>query len=201
MDEPRGDDGRARCPDRLLSSAAASSASRWPRRGRSLGSSVTLVEAVDRVLATEEPFASEQVAAGARGRRGRGPHGRQGESASRAARAARSRCGSRAATSCAATSSWSPSAARPRTAELGLETVGVEAGGYLEVDDQLRVGGSEWLYAIGDVNGRSLLTHMGKYQARICADHILGRDVAARADKARLAAGRVHRAAARARSG
>ena len=73
---------------------------------------------------------------------------------------------------------------RPRTAELGLETAGVESGGYLEVDDRLRVGGSDWLYAIGDVNGRSLLTHMGKYQARICADLIAGRDVApASADK------------------
>ena len=57
--------------------------------------------------------------------------------------------------------------------------MGVEAGGYLEVDDQMRVGGSDWLYAIGDVNGRALLTHMGKYQARICADHVLGKDVAA----------------------
>ena len=48
----------------------------------------------------------------------------------------------------------------------------------------MRVGGSDWLYAIGDVNGRSLLTHMGKYQARIATDHILGKDVAATEDKA-----------------
>jgi pyruvate/2-oxoglutarate dehydrogenase complex dihydrolipoamide dehydrogenase (E3) component len=46
------------------------------------------------------------------------------------------------------------------------------------------VDGSDWLYAVGDVNGRSLLTHMGKYQARICVDHILGKRVAATADKA-----------------
>ena len=64
---------------------------------------------------------------------------------------------------------------RPRTDDIGLETAGVEPGGYLEVDDQLRVGGSDWLYAIGDVNGRALLTHMGKYQARIAADTILGK--------------------------
>ena len=32
----------------------------------------------------------------------------------------------------------------------------------------------DWLYAIGDVNGRALLTHMGKYQARVAADVILG---------------------------
>ena len=36
--------------------------------------------------------------------------------------------------------------------------------------------GHDWLYAIGDANGRALLTHMGKYQARIAADVILGRD-------------------------
>src|SRR5262249_55630608 len=34
----------------------------------------------------------------------------------------------------------------------------------------------EWLYAIGDVNGRALLTHMGKYHGRVAADVILGRD-------------------------
>ncbi|MFI5025582.1 MAG: dihydrolipoyl dehydrogenase family protein [Solirubrobacterales bacterium] len=72
---------------------------------------------------------------------------------------------------------------RPRTSDIGLETVGVEAGAYLEVDDQMRVGGSDWLYAVGDVNGRALLTHTGKYQARICADHVLGKDVAASRDR------------------
>ena len=84
---------------------------------------------------------------------------------------------------------------RPRTAELALEKAGVEPGarGFLEVDDQLRVGGSDWLYAIGDVNGRALLTHMGKYQARIAADAILGEDVAATCDKRGLAAGHLHR--------
>ena len=59
---------------------------------------------------------------------------------------------------------------------------------YLDVDDRLRVGGRDWLYAIGDVNGRALLTHMGKYQARIAGDHILGRDVAATAEAAALPA-------------
>jgi pyruvate/2-oxoglutarate dehydrogenase complex dihydrolipoamide dehydrogenase (E3) component len=70
-----------------------------------------------------------------------------------------------------------------RTEGIGLESVGVEVERWLEVDDQLRVGGSDWLYAVGDVNGRSLLTHMGKYQARIAADHILGKEVAATADR------------------
>jgi pyruvate/2-oxoglutarate dehydrogenase complex dihydrolipoamide dehydrogenase (E3) component len=72
----------------------------------------------------------------------------------------------------------------PRTAGLGLETAGLEGGGAIEVDDRLRVGGRDWLYAIGDVNGRALLTHEGKYQARILADAIAGRDRALREDGA-----------------
>jgi pyruvate/2-oxoglutarate dehydrogenase complex dihydrolipoamide dehydrogenase (E3) component len=66
---------------------------------------------------------------------------------------------------------------RPKTDNLGLETVGLEPGSWLEVDDSMRVhavaGG--WLYAAGDVNHRALLTHMGKYQARICGDAIVAR--------------------------
>lgn len=73
---------------------------------------------------------------------------------------------------------------RPATANLGLDTVGLQPGGFVAVDDQLRATGvaDGWLYAVGDCNGRSLLTHMGKYQARIAADVILGKDTAARAD-------------------
>lgn len=70
----------------------------------------------------------------------------------------------------------------PLTDSLGLETVGLPPGGTIEVDDQMRVVGAPGLYAIGDVNGRSLLTHSGKYQARIAADHILGRSAPAWAD-------------------
>jgi dihydrolipoamide dehydrogenase len=66
---------------------------------------------------------------------------------------------------------------RPRTDELGLETIGLKPGSWLGTDDSLRVkdvaGG--WLYAAGDVNRRALLTHMGKYQARICGDVIAAR--------------------------
>ena len=74
---------------------------------------------------------------------------------------------------------------RPNTADLGLDAVGLEPGEPVEVDDQLRATGVDggWLYAIGDVNGRALLTHMGKYQARIAADAILqGSTVEAWAD-------------------
>jgi dihydrolipoamide dehydrogenase len=57
----------------------------------------------------------------------------------------------------------------PRTDDLGLETVGLEPGSWLEVDDSCRVTSVEggWLYAAGDVNRRALLTHQGKYQGRI----------------------------------
>ncbi len=73
---------------------------------------------------------------------------------------------------------------RPTTADLGLENVGLEPGKYVEVDDQLRARGvpGGWLYAVGDCNGRALLTHMGKYQARIATDVIRGRKVEAWAD-------------------
>jgi dihydrolipoamide dehydrogenase len=63
----------------------------------------------------------------------------------------------------------------PRTADIGLETVGLEPGSWLSVDDSLRVEGHDWLYAVGDVNHRALLTHQGKYQARIAGAAIAAR--------------------------
>lgn len=63
------------------------------------------------------------------------------------------------------------------TADIGLDAVGLTPGDAIEVDDSLRATGVEdgWLYAVGDVNGRNLLTHMGKYQARVCGDVIVAR--------------------------
>ncbi|MER5771884.1 NAD(P)/FAD-dependent oxidoreductase [Streptomyces sp. NPDC001985] len=63
----------------------------------------------------------------------------------------------------------------PRTEGIGLETVGLEPGSWLPVDDSCRVDGSTWLYGVGDVNHRALLTHQGKYQARIAAAAIAAR--------------------------
>ncbi|MER5644051.1 NAD(P)/FAD-dependent oxidoreductase [Streptosporangium sp. NPDC002524] len=65
----------------------------------------------------------------------------------------------------------------PATDDIGLETVGLEAGSTIEVDDSMRATGvpGGWLYAVGDINGRALLTHMGKYQARVCGDVIAAR--------------------------
>lgn len=65
---------------------------------------------------------------------------------------------------------------RARTDALGLESVGLTPGRFLPVDEHMRVEGvdGEWLYAVGDVNGRALFTHVGKYEARIAGDHIGG---------------------------
>jgi len=65
----------------------------------------------------------------------------------------------------------------PKTSDIGLAAVGLEDGSWLSVDDTMRVTGvaGGWLYAAGDVNHLALLTHMGKYQARICGDAIAAR--------------------------
>ncbi|MFD9241413.1 dihydrolipoyl dehydrogenase family protein [Streptomyces sp. NPDC059556] len=63
----------------------------------------------------------------------------------------------------------------PRTEDIGLENVGLKPGSWLDVDDSLKVTGTDWLYAVGDVNHRALLTHQGKYQARIAGAAIAAR--------------------------
>jgi dihydrolipoamide dehydrogenase len=62
----------------------------------------------------------------------------------------------------------------PNTFDIGLQTVGLAPGSWLDVDDTCRVTGAhnDWLYALGDVNHRALLTHQGKYQARIAGNAI-----------------------------
>jgi pyruvate/2-oxoglutarate dehydrogenase complex dihydrolipoamide dehydrogenase (E3) component len=63
----------------------------------------------------------------------------------------------------------------PRTTDLGLDRVGFQPGAWLGVDDTMLVKGTDWLYAVGDVNHRALLTHQGKYQARAAGDVIAAR--------------------------
>lgn len=63
----------------------------------------------------------------------------------------------------------------PRTTDIGLETVGLTPGDWLNVDDTMLVSGTDWLYATGDVNHRALVTHQGKYQARAAGDVIAAR--------------------------
>jgi pyruvate/2-oxoglutarate dehydrogenase complex dihydrolipoamide dehydrogenase (E3) component len=61
----------------------------------------------------------------------------------------------------------------PRVDGIGLETVGIEADRHgIPVDAYLRAG--ERLWAIGDVTGVRLLTHVGKYQGEVVAANILG---------------------------
>ncbi|PWC04689.1 dihydrolipoyl dehydrogenase family protein [Mycetocola zhujimingii] len=64
---------------------------------------------------------------------------------------------------------------RPNTLDLGVDTVGFIPGEKLSVDDTMLVTGTDWLYAVGDVNGRALLTHQGKYQARAAGEVIAAR--------------------------
>jgi dihydrolipoamide dehydrogenase len=66
----------------------------------------------------------------------------------------------------------------PNTEDIGLTKVGLEAGSWLEVNDSCQVVGehADWLYAAGDVNHRALLTHQGKYQARIIGNVLAARN-------------------------
>jgi len=138
----------------------------------SLGSQITLIEGGERVLAKEEPFASEQVEESLR---------EQGVDIRKQAKATAVRSDGGevvveldSGDSIAGDELLVAVGRRPNTEDLGVETIGLEPGQPIEVDDNMRREGAGWLYAIGDVNGRALLTHMGKYQARIAADTILG---------------------------
>jgi dihydrolipoamide dehydrogenase len=149
----------------------------------SLGTKVTLVDAGEHLLGREEPYAGEEVAAALRGRFGVDVRlGTEVESV-------------RAGTAGAIVELKDGGAVegeellvavgrKPHTDDIGLDAIGVEAGdgGFLEVDDRMRVGGRENLFAIGDVNGRALFTHVGKYQAWIVAENLLGREVTAIAE-------------------
>lgn len=67
---------------------------------------------------------------------------------------------------------------RPNVAGIGLEQLGVEITPRgVAVDDRLQATDGVW--AIGDAAGVGLLTHLGKYQARVAAANIAGGDVRA----------------------
>jgi dihydrolipoamide dehydrogenase len=139
-----------------------------------LGSQVAIVEAEPRLLGREEEFAARYVHDALTAR------GVEVHTGSPAVRVERDERGVRltleSGVEIAGDEILVGVGRRPATRDLGLEAVGLEPGRYVEVDDALRVPGSDWLYAIGDVNGRALLTHMGKYQGRIAADAILGKE-------------------------
>jgi dihydrolipoamide dehydrogenase len=147
----------------------------------SLGARVTLVEGLPRLIAREEPFASEQVEAALRGA---GVDVRTGTKAVAVSRDGEFSVELDDGSTAAGAELLVAVGRRPATDGIGLESVGLEPGKAVEVGDDLRSATHDWLYAIGDVNGRSLLTHMGKYQGRLAADAILGKQVALRSDGA-----------------
>jgi dihydrolipoamide dehydrogenase len=171
-------------PERLLVLGGGVVGVELAQAWSTLGARVSIVEGGPRILAREEAFASRLVHDALAGR---GVEIHTGSPAAEAAREdGRMRLTLANGDVLEGDEVLVGVGRRPRTRDLGLESVGLEAGRYVEVDEKLRVPGREWLYAIGDVNGRALLTHMGKYQGRIAADVILGRDarIDARSDGA-----------------
>lgn len=149
---------------------------------RSLGSEVALVEVAPRILASEEEFAGDEVSAALSAS---GVVLRVGATIAHVAREdGIAHVALDGGETLEAGDLMVAAGRKPRTAGLGLETVGLEPGSWIAVDDRLRVEGRDWLFAIGDVNRRSMLTHSGKYQARVAADVIAGEDARATADVA-----------------
>ncbi|MEZ5408157.1 MAG: NAD(P)/FAD-dependent oxidoreductase [Acidimicrobiales bacterium] len=154
---------------------------------RRLGAAeVTVIEAAPRLLMSEEPFAGDEV------RSALEAEGIAVHTGAEVTAVERRGPGGPVTVTLAAGASFTgdellvATGRRPATGDLGLDTVGLEPGRSVPVDDQLRAAGSDgplpWLYAVGDCNGRVLLTHMGKYQARVAGDVILGREGAATSD-------------------
>jgi dihydrolipoamide dehydrogenase len=130
---------------------------------RALGSEVTVVELADRLLPNLEPEAGEAVAAGLADK---GVDVRTGTKVTSARREGGEVVIGTDGGEVRGDEVLVCIGRRPGTADIGLETVGLEPGKYIDVDESMQVPGKPWLYAMGDANGRRLLTHMGKYQAR-----------------------------------
>jgi pyruvate/2-oxoglutarate dehydrogenase complex dihydrolipoamide dehydrogenase (E3) component len=144
---------------------------------QTLGSQVTLIEGERRLLPREEEYACAQVTEALTEY---GVDIRTGQKASKVEERDGSVLVSTADGGSAEGDTLLVALGRkPQTEGLGLDTVGLPDDRPVEVDRLMRVDGRPWLYAIGDINGRALFTHMGKYQGRIAADHILGKDTAA----------------------
>jgi pyruvate/2-oxoglutarate dehydrogenase complex dihydrolipoamide dehydrogenase (E3) component len=143
---------------------------------QTLGSQVTLIEGERRLLPREEEYACAQVTEGLAGY---GVDIRTGKKASRIAqRGAAVEVTTDDGRTAEGDTLLVALGREPQTHGLGLEPLGLEAGETVPVDAQMRVDGHPWLYAVGDINGKALFTHMGKYQGRIAADHIMGKDTA-----------------------
>lgn len=138
----------------------------------SLGCQVTLVEGEHRLLSREEEFACVQVTEALRAQ---GVDIRTGQWATAVRRDGDKVTVTLSDGSTATADQVLVAAGRtPQSRDLGLE-----ADGYIEVDARMRVPGKDWLYVVGDLNGKSLFTHMAKYQAAIAAASIQGQDMTA----------------------
>jgi dihydrolipoamide dehydrogenase len=140
----------------------------------SLGTKVVLLEGAPRVIVREEPFASAEVEAALRGA---GVDVRTHRRAVSVARNGDVTVTMEDGSTATGAELLVAVGRKPGTGALGLETIGLEPGKPVEVGSNLRSSRHDWLYAIGDANGRALLTHMGKYHGRLAADAILGKDV------------------------
>jgi len=145
----------------------------------SLGAKVTVVEALPRLISGEEEFASEQVKDALEGSGVQVILGVKATSVQREEGQGPVTIELEDGRSFAGDELLCAIGRAPHTDGLGLEQLGLMKSDQptqsVEVDDTMRVPGHGWLYVVGDANGRVLLTHMGKYQARLAADHILGR--------------------------
>jgi pyruvate/2-oxoglutarate dehydrogenase complex dihydrolipoamide dehydrogenase (E3) component len=167
-------------PRRLLVLGGGAIGVEMAQAVRRLGADeVTVVEAGPRLLGREEPFAGEQVAAAFGAEGIRVLTGVRMTSVTRDGTDGPVRGTTSTGEELVADEVLVAAGRRPATGDLGFETVGLMPGRFVEVDDRLRAvqAEGEWLYAVGDCNGRAPLTHMGKYQARIAADVILGKDI------------------------
>jgi len=144
-----------------------------------LGSEVTLVEGGERLIAHEEPFAATHVREALEERGVRVIVGAKATAVSRNGHVTMEVEGHGAVTGDEILVAVGRSL---NTRDLGLDAIGLEPGDAVEVRDTMQSTAHDWLYAVGDANGRVLLTHMGKYQGRIAADHILGKPVELRSD-------------------
>lgn len=142
---------------------------------RSLGASVTIVERLPRLIAAEEEFASELLAKSLADKQVEVILGVGASSVSRQGDAGPFTVGLQDGRTLQGDELLVAVGRTPLTDDLGLQAVGLSAGRPVEVGPDMRVEGQDWLYAVGDANGRALLTHMGKYQGRLAADSILGR--------------------------
>ena len=176
--------GATSVPRRLLVLGGGAVGVEMAQAFRRLGSEqVTLVEGSARLLAREEPFAGEEVARAFESEGIRVLTGSHLQEVRRTGTTGPVTGVLEDGNEVTADELLVAVGRRPHTSDLGLETVGLEPGGAIEVDNELRAVGVDggWLYAVGDVNGRALLTHMGKYQARIVGDVIAGKTAADRA--------------------